>query len=52
MLIMMVILIIYGERSKVGGYGLPGSGFLLLNDGQGNFSDQTASVAPHCKILG
>lgn len=41
-----------GERSKVGGYGLPGSGFLLLNDGQGNFSDQTASVAPALQNIG
>lgn len=41
-----------GERSKVGGYGLPGSGFLLLNDGQGNFTDQTASSAPALQNIG
>lgn len=41
-----------GERSKVGGYGLPGSGFLLLNDGQGNFTDQTASAAPALQNIG
>lgn len=41
-----------GERSKIGGYGLPGSGFLLLNDGQGNFTDQTASAAPALQNIG
>lgn len=41
-----------GERSKVGGYGLPGSGFLLLNDGEGNFTDQTATAAPALQNIG
>ena len=41
-----------GERSKVGGYGLPGSGFLLLNDGQGNFIDQTTTLAPELQNIG
>ena len=41
-----------GERSKVGGYGLPGSGFLLLNDGEGNFTDHTATAAPALQNIG
>ena len=41
-----------GERSKVGAYGLPGSGFLLLNDGQGNFTDQTETAAPALQNIG
>ena len=41
-----------GERSKVGGYGLPGSGFLLLNDGEGNFTDHTATAAPALENIG
>ena len=30
-----------GERLKVGTYGIPGSGFILLNDGQGNYSNSS-----------
>lgn len=41
-----------GERSKIGDYGLPGSGFLLLNDGQGNFKDVTSSQAPELQNKG
>ncbi|MGB1448675.1 MAG: VCBS repeat-containing protein [Flavobacteriaceae bacterium] len=41
-----------GERSKVGNYGLPGSGFILINDGQGNFSDQTTTLAPGLNEIG
>ena len=41
-----------GERLKIGAYGLPGSGFLLENDGQGNFTDVTLQKAPQFKDLG
>lgn len=44
--------IFVGERIKVGNYGVPGSGFLLTNDGKGNFSDQTANLAPELTQLG
>ena len=30
-----------GERVKIGSYGSPGSGFILVNDGNGNFTNQT-----------
>ena len=33
-------------------YGFPGDGYLLVNDGKGNFSDQTQSIAPQLKNLG
>ena len=41
-----------GERSKIGNYGLPGSGFLLLNDGKGNFTDATNALAPELTNIG
>ena len=30
-----------GERVKIGQYGAPCSGYLLINDGKGNFTDET-----------
>ena len=41
-----------GERSKIGEYGLPGSGFLLINDGLGNFTNLTDTLAPMIKNIG
>lgn len=41
-----------GERSKIGNYGAPGSGFILRNDGQGKFEDVTAELAPILKDFG
>lgn len=41
-----------GERSKVATYGLPGSGYLLVNDGTGVFEDQTATLAKELKDVG
>ena len=41
-----------GERSNVGNYGLPGSGFILINDGKGNFNDQTNTIAPALNGIG
>ncbi|MBD0851591.1 VCBS repeat-containing protein [Maribacter arenosus] len=41
-----------GERSVPTQYGMPGSGFILQNDGQGNFTDITAKVAPELQDLG
>jgi hypothetical protein len=33
-------------------YGLPGNGYLLLNDGKGNFADRTEQYAPELSRLG
>ena len=41
-----------GERIKIGQYGLPGSGFLLRNNGQGDFTDMTTQIAPELQNLG
>ena len=41
-----------GERLISDSYGMPGSGFLLLNDGKGKFEDITESHAPKLKSLG
>lgn len=41
-----------GERIKVGKFGMPGSGFILINDGKGNFSDQTKKLAPELFNIG
>ena len=41
-----------GERLKIGNYGLPGSGFILVNDGNGNFKNQTDMIAPGLKKIG
>lgn len=41
-----------GERIVPLKYGLPGNGYLLQNDGQGNFTDITATVAPELIGLG
>ena len=41
-----------GERIKIGKYGQPGSGFLLQNDGQGQYTDTTLQQAPELQELG
>lgn len=41
-----------GERSVNGAYGLPGSGHLLVNNGQGVFEDQTETLAPMLQKIG
>jgi len=41
-----------GERLKIGSYGEPGSGFLLINDGEGNFEDKTAELISAVKNIG
>lgn len=41
-----------GERAIPNSYGVPGSGFLLINDGLGNFTEQSESLAPQLKNLG
>ena len=41
-----------GERAIPLKYGMPGSGFLLRNDGLGNFEDVTQSVAKDLKEIG
>lgn len=41
-----------GEGSKPMQQGVPGDGFLLANDGKGNFTDVTANYAPELKSLG
>ena len=44
--------IFVGERTIPNSYGMPGSGFLLINDGAGNFTEQSANLAPEFKNLG
>ncbi len=41
-----------GERSIPGQYGVPGSGFILRNNGQGVFEDVTQEVAPELINIG
>jgi len=41
-----------GERVKIGQYGAPGSGYLLLNDGRANFSVATQSLLPSLTDIG
>ena len=41
-----------GERVKIGRYGAPCSSYILLNDGQGNFSDQTEELLPELVDIG
>ena len=41
-----------GARLKPFKYGLPVSGYLLINDGQGQFEDQTETLAPELLELG
>ncbi len=35
-----------GERIKIGKFGMAGSGYFLLNDGKGTFSDATKNIGP------
>ena len=44
--------IFVGERAIPNSYGIPGSGFLLINDGNGNFTEQSAGIAPQFQNLG
>jgi len=44
--------IFIGERLKINNYGLPSSGFLLVNDGKGIFSNQTLRVSPELIEIG
>lgn len=41
-----------GTRLKPAVYGVPVSGYLLVNDGQGKFEDVTAEVAPELDQIG
>lgn len=41
-----------GEGGKPMQYGVPGDGFLLANDGKGQFTDVTEAKAPELKALG
>ena len=41
-----------GERSIPNAYASPGSGFLLVNDGTGNFTESSSTLAPDFKDLG
>lgn len=41
-----------GERLKPFIYGVPGDGYLLQNDGEGRFTDVSATAAPALKRLG
>jgi hypothetical protein len=41
-----------GERNKIGAYGKAGSGYLLENDGKGNFTEVTSEKAPFLSDIG
>jgi len=41
-----------GERIKIGNYGKQGSGYLLINDGEGNFDDLTKDNIPGVQNIG
>lgn len=41
-----------GERCMPFAYGLPGSGFFLSNDGKGNFTEITTTLAPELANIG
>jgi hypothetical protein len=41
-----------GVRFQAGAYGLPGNGYILANDGKGNFRNVSEAVAPGLKFLG
>jgi len=44
--------LVIGERIKIGKYGVPASGFILINDGSGKFSDNTENICPDLKDIG
>lgn len=41
-----------GERVKIGKYGMPCNGYLLSNDGLGNFQDVTKETVPELQNIG
>lgn len=41
-----------GERLKINNYGYPASGFILKNDGKGNFTNETLTIAPELFEIG
>ena len=41
-----------GERTKIGYYGSPCSGYILINNGKGQFEDQTQKICPDLKDIG
>jgi len=41
-----------GERVKIGQYGSPCNGYILLNNGHGNFSDHTQELVPELIDVG
>ncbi|MEM1121298.1 MAG: VCBS repeat-containing protein [Bacteroidota bacterium] len=44
--------LLVAERVKVGTFGEPGSAFLLINDGQGNFKNETKQRCPQLQNIG
>ena len=40
------------ERLKINNYGLPASGYILVNDGKGNFINKTSVLAPDLENIG
>lgn len=41
-----------GERVKIGNYGAPCSGYILINDGKGKFTNETQSRCPSLENIG
>ena len=44
--------IVIGERIKIGKFGMPASGFVMLNDGKGKFKDATKDICPELENIG
>jgi hypothetical protein len=44
--------VVIGERIKIGKYGMPASGFVMLNDGKGKFEDATKDMCPDLENIG
>lgn len=44
--------IFIGERMKIGNFGAAGNGYLLVNDGKGNFTDETQELISGVQEIG
>lgn len=44
--------IVIGERIKIGKYGMPASGFIMTNNGNGEFVDATKEICPDLENIG
>ncbi|MFT4535554.1 MAG: hypothetical protein ACI9P5_002923 [Saprospiraceae bacterium] len=44
--------IVVGERIKIGKFGMPASGFVMFNDGNGKYADRTKDICPDLENIG